>query len=99
MGCTVGRHLTLAGDGRLDSPGYPARFGTYTFMDVASDLIVDYHLAKSTDTTSFVTMEKMGFIISLDRCLEQRRCVLTGYLFLFLLESHTTCNIIVVLPI
>ncbi|XP_065180373.1 uncharacterized protein LOC135810903 [Sycon ciliatum] len=67
----LGRQLTLAGDGRCDSPGYSARFGTYTFMDVASDLIVDYHLAMSTDTTSSVAMEKMGFVVTLDRCLEQ----------------------------
>ena len=64
----IGRKLTLAGDGRCDSPGYSAKYGTSTLMDVETDLIVDFHVSQSTDTTSSVAMEKHGFEIIMDRC-------------------------------
>ena len=33
--------VTLLGDGRCDSPGYSAKYGTYTMMDKESEKIVD----------------------------------------------------------
>ena len=53
-----GSQLHLSGDGRCDSPGYSAKYCTYTLMDSATDLILDYSLLQCTDTTSSVTMEK-----------------------------------------
>ena len=34
-----GEQLHLSGDGRCDSPGYSAKYGTYSLMDSATDLI------------------------------------------------------------
>ena len=60
-----GQHLHLSGDGRCDSPGYSAKYCSYSLMDSASDLILDYKLIQSSETGSSVAMEKEG----LRRCL------------------------------
>ena len=65
---SAGRDLVLADDGRYDSPGYTAKFGTYTLMDVETNLIVDFQVCQCTDTTSSVAMEKLGFETVLARC-------------------------------
>ena len=58
--------LHLSGDGRCDSPGYSAKYCTYSIMDSVSDLILDYKLVQSSETGSSVAMEKEG----LRRCLD-----------------------------
>lgn len=35
-----GRRLTLAGDGRADSPGHSAKYGTYTMLDVEKNKVL-----------------------------------------------------------
>ena len=60
-----GQHLHLSGDGRCDSPGYSAKYCSYSLMDSASDLILDYKLIQSSETGSSVAMGKEG----LRRCL------------------------------
>ena len=42
-----GNDLKLSGDGRCDSPGYSAKYCTYSLMDSATDLILDYKLINS----------------------------------------------------
>ena len=37
-----GNQLHLSGDGRCDSPGHSAKYATYSLMDSATDLILDY---------------------------------------------------------
>ena len=37
---TSGRSLLLAGDGRCDSPGFSAKYCTYSLMDTETNLIV-----------------------------------------------------------
>ena len=66
----AGQTVVLAGDGRCDSPGYSAKYGTYTLMDTTADLIVDFQLTECTEATSSIAMEKYGFDLTLDRCLE-----------------------------
>ena len=63
------KKLVLSGDCRCDSPGYSAKYGTYTFMDTKTDLIVDFELVQCTETTSSVAMEKTGFQRALTRIL------------------------------
>ena len=58
--------LHLSGDGRCDSPGYSAKYCTYSIMNSVSDLILDYNLVQSTETGSSVAMVKEG----LQRCLD-----------------------------
>ena len=37
-----GNDLKLSGDGRCDSPGYSPKYCTYSLMDSATDLSLDY---------------------------------------------------------
>ena len=38
--------LTLGGDARMDSPGYSAKYGSYTFMDLKHNVILDIELVQ-----------------------------------------------------
>ena len=58
--------VNLNGDGRCDSPGHNAKYGTYTLMDDDSGKVVAFSVVQVTETTSSNAMEKEGF----KRCLE-----------------------------
>ena len=45
-----GRELILGGDGRCDSPGHSAKYGTYSLMDVEQNKIVDSQLVQVCTT-------------------------------------------------
>lgn len=62
-----GSPLVLSGDGRCDSPGYSAKYCTYSLMDCDTGFIVDYSLVQVTETGTSVDMDKEGL----------RRCLLT----------------------
>ena len=66
-----GNNLKLTGDGRCDSPGYSAKYCTYSLMDSATDLILNYKLIQPLETGSSVAMEKEGLRQSLNYMLEQ----------------------------
>ena len=66
-----GEQLHLSGDGRCDSPGYSAKYGTYSLMDSATDLILDYSLVQVSEVSSSVAMEKEGLRRCLDKLLTQ----------------------------
>ena len=72
-----GTNLQLSGDGRCDSPGYSAKYCTYSLMDSATDLILDYKLIQSSETGSSVAMEKEGLRRSLNYLLEQDVSIIT----------------------
>ena len=38
--------LVIAGDGRCDSPGYCAKFGSFTFMEQQINRVVDFQLVQ-----------------------------------------------------
>ena len=40
------QHLKVNGDGRFDSPGHCALYGTYTIMDSDSSLVISSQLVK-----------------------------------------------------
>ena len=40
------RDLILAGDGRADSPGHSAKFGSYTVIDLDSNKVLDFQLVQ-----------------------------------------------------
>ena len=61
-----GNDLKLSGDDQCDSPGYSAKYCTYSLMDSATDLILDYKLIQSSETGSSVAMEKEGLRRSLN---------------------------------
>ena len=72
-----GNDLKLSGDGRCDSPGYSAKYCTYSLVDSATDLILDYKLIQSSETGSSVAMEKEGLRRSLNYLLEQGVSIVT----------------------
>lgn len=61
--------LTLLGDGRCDSPGFSAKYGTYTMMDQETKKIVDFEVCHVKQTSS-QAMENLGFQLCLDRALD-----------------------------
>ena len=58
--------VTLAGDGRCDSPGHSAKFCTYTMMDVESEKIVDFTVVSVCEVKNSNAMEKKGFVDTLE---------------------------------
>ncbi|XP_064465216.1 uncharacterized protein LOC135376632 [Ornithodoros turicata] len=52
--------LTLAGDGRCDSPGHTALYGTYTLLETVANRIIHFELVKSTEVSSSNAMEVHG---------------------------------------
>ena len=43
------RPLIIGGDGRCDSPGHSAKFGSYTVMDLETKNIIDVELVQVKD--------------------------------------------------
>ena len=52
--------IDLQGDGRSDSPGYNAKYGTYTIMDSKTGMIIDMHVSHVGLTGSSARMELNG---------------------------------------
>ena len=53
--------INLNGDGRCDSPGHSAKYGTYTLMDNDSGKVVVFSVVQVSEVTSSNAMEKEGF--------------------------------------
>ncbi|XP_033956100.1 uncharacterized protein [Pseudochaenichthys georgianus] len=51
---------------RADSPGHSAKFGSYTLMNLGSNIILDFQLVQSNEVGGSYHMEKEG----LKRCLD-----------------------------
>ena len=56
----MGKEVNLLGDGRCDSPGYSAKYGTYTVMDSTSGFILDFHVSHSKMCGNSARMELDG---------------------------------------
>ena len=54
--------LDIIGDGRCDSPGYNAKYGTYTVMDVQTNNILDFSVVHVGTVANSSQMEKQGLI-------------------------------------
>lgn len=63
--------VDLCGDGRSDSPGHSAKYGTYTLMDETSEKIIDFSLVQVSEVSSSNAMEKKGCQRALDNVIEQ----------------------------
>jgi hypothetical protein len=53
--------LVLGGDGRADSPGHSAKFGSYTMVDLHTNKVIDVQLVQSNEVKSSYHMELEGF--------------------------------------
>lgn len=58
-------NIDLAGDGRCDSPGYNAKYGTYTFMILPTNQIVNFTVTQVTEVANSNALEKHGFLTTL----------------------------------
>ncbi|KAJ8018726.1 hypothetical protein HOLleu_43128 [Holothuria leucospilota] len=56
-----GKPISIVGDGRCDSPGYSAKYCSYTLMDIESEKSIDFELVQVSETGSSVKMEAVGF--------------------------------------
>ncbi|XP_062517566.1 uncharacterized protein LOC134192823 [Corticium candelabrum] len=59
--------LCLLGNGRCDSPGYSAKYGTYTHTEQETGLILDFQLVQVSEVANSVVMERKGFERSLQK--------------------------------
>ncbi|CAC5398255.1 unnamed protein product [Mytilus coruscus] len=58
--CGPDKQVVLSGDGRCDSPGYSAKYGSYTPMDLNTKKILDIQLVQSNEVTGSTHMELEG---------------------------------------
>ncbi|XP_013411059.1 uncharacterized protein LOC106174182 [Lingula anatina] len=52
--------LTLGGDARCDTPGYSAKYGSYTMMDVKANKVLDVQLVQCNEVKGSTHMELEG---------------------------------------
>ncbi|KAJ4921379.1 hypothetical protein JOQ06_025962, partial [Pogonophryne albipinna] len=64
-GSAEGRDLVLGGDGRADSPGHCAKFGSYTMLELHANVVIDVQLVQSNECGGSYHMEKTGLERSL----------------------------------
>lgn len=62
----TGGGAKLAGDSRSDSPGYSAKYGTYSLLETSMNKIVDVRLVQSNEVASSSHMELEGLKRSLE---------------------------------
>jgi ribonuclease HI len=77
--------VDVCGDGRCDSPGHSAKYGTYTLMDEKTNLIIEFSLVQVTEVTSSNAMEYEGCKRALNSIIKNKipiRCLTT--------DRHTT---------
>lgn len=65
-------NLDLLGDGRCDSPGFSAKYGTYTIMDSFSGFILDFHISHCKMAGNSAAMELQGLKNVLRRLEDQK---------------------------
>ena len=58
--------MRLSGDGRCDSHGHNAKYGTYTMIDRQSDQIVEFQIVQCTEVNNSNEMEREGFKCGMD---------------------------------
>ena len=65
--CLMYDSNNVIGDGRCDSPGFSAKYGTYTIMSSDTNEILDFHVVHVTVAGNSSRMEKKGLEILLDK--------------------------------
>ena len=54
------KNVDICGDGRCDSPGNSAKYGTYTIMDENTKKVIEFSVVQVTEATSSNAMEYEG---------------------------------------
>ena len=52
--------MNVVWGGRCDSPGFNAKYGTYTSMNAQTNLILDFHIVQVSTVVNSSQMEKEG---------------------------------------
>ncbi|XP_065895298.1 uncharacterized protein [Dysidea avara] len=66
-----GNPLTIGGDGRADSPGHSAKYGSYGIIDLSSNKVIHLELVQSNLVASSNHMEKEGLKNALQFLMEK----------------------------
>ena len=64
-GCSNAVTNHFSGDGRCDSPGYSAKYGTYSLMNTEMNMIVDFQVVHVSQADNSNQMEKYGLEVLL----------------------------------
>ena len=59
--------LDLSGDARCDSPGYGAKYSTYSLMDTVTNQVIHFHVTHVGQAGNSAKMEKVGLIKLLEK--------------------------------
>ena len=59
--------VEVSGDGKCDTPGYNAKYCTYSIMSRSNSKILHFHVVTVVETSSSVAMEKYGLVKALDK--------------------------------
>ena len=59
-------NVEVVGDGRCDSPGHSAKYGTYSLMDSTTNQLICFIVVHVANAGNSVAMEKYGLIKILD---------------------------------
>ena len=59
------------GDGRCDSPGHSAKFGTYSILDTETSKVIEFSLVQATEMKNSNGMELEDFKRCLDHLQEE----------------------------
>ena len=65
------RDIVLGGDGRADSPGHSAKYGSYSTLELESNTVLDIQLVQSNECGGSYHMEKEGLQRSVTFLLEE----------------------------
>ena len=63
--------VDLCGEGRSDSPGHSAKYGTYSLIDEATGHIIDFSFVQVSEVSSSNAMEYEGCQRSLSKVMDQ----------------------------
>ena len=66
-GCSNAVTNHFSRDGRCDSPGYSAKYGTYSLMNTETNMIVDFQVVHVSQAGNSNRMEKYGLEVLLKK--------------------------------
>lgn len=64
--------VALIDDGQCDSPGFNAKYCTYTLMDAETDYILDFQVEQLQTGHTSVSLKKLAFVEALERVLRDQ---------------------------
>ena len=66
-GCSNAVTNHFSRDGRCDSPGYSAKYGTYSLMNIETNMVFDFQVVHASQAGNSNRMEKYGLEVLLKK--------------------------------